>query len=244
MCINKNWFFRWFQNDNEVSNTVEDDVMDILNNNLQNYKILLDNGHGNNTLGKRSPYSSNKITPEIEFYEYKWNREIVELIYNRLTYLGYNVSILVEECNDISLSERVRRINEFCGEYGNDNVLAVSVHSNACGNGSKWENAKGWEAYTSIGQTESDKLSEIFYKNAEEIFYDRKIRYDLSDGDKDKEENFTIIKNSCCPAILTENFFYDNVDDVQFILSEDGKNRIVELHVKSIIEYIEKKVAL
>lgn len=36
-----------------------------------NVKILIDNGHGNNTSGKRSPYSQNKITPNIDFYEYK-----------------------------------------------------------------------------------------------------------------------------------------------------------------------------
>lgn len=249
MCVYKNGFFYWLLGveENVKFETIEetdDNNMIEVNNEIFKFKILLDNGHGNNTLGKRSPYSANKIGPEIEFYEYKWNREIVLLIYDRLLNLGYNVEILVMEENDISLSERVRRINSVCNEYGNDNVIVISVHSNACGNGSKWENAQGWEAYTSIGETKSDELSEIFYKNAKELFYDRKIRCDLSDGDSDKEDNFTIIKNSYCPAILTENFFYDNIDDVQFILSEDGKTKIVELHVRSIIEYIEKKVAI
>ena len=45
-------------------------------------KILIDNGHGINTLGKRSPYSMTGIEPEIPFLEYEWNREIAdELVY-------------------------------------------------------------------------------------------------------------------------------------------------------------------
>ena len=43
-------------------------------------KILIDNGHGNNTVGKRSPYSLCGVEPAIDFYEYKWNREIAKEI--------------------------------------------------------------------------------------------------------------------------------------------------------------------
>jgi N-acetylmuramoyl-L-alanine amidase len=40
--------------------------------------------------------------------------------------------------------------------------------------------------------------------------------------------------------VLTENFFYDNEDDCKFMLSDEGKDAIVELHVRSILEYIAK----
>jgi flagellar motor component MotA len=36
---------------------------------------------------------------------------------------------------------------------------------------------------------------------------DWKIRKDMTDGDSDKEENFTIIYGANCPAVLIENFF-------------------------------------
>lgn len=205
---------------------------------LNKMLILIDNGHGDNTPGKRSPYSANRVKPEIEFYEWKWNREIAIPVVNNLKKLGYNAEILVPEDCDISLSERVKRVNKLCDEVGKDNVILVSIHANACGDGSKWMTGKGWEAYTSIGKTKSDTLGVFFYEAAEEIFPDRKIRYDWSDGDPDKEASFYIIKNTKCPAILTENFFYDNIDDVQFILSEEGREKIIKLHVDSIIEYL------
>lgn len=207
-------------------------------NKYSHIKILIDNGHGENTDGKRSPYSANKVEPKIEFFEYKWNREISELIINELESLGYNVENLTPETIDISLTERVARVNKFCNEYGKSNVILVSVHSNAAGNGSKWMSAKGWSAYTSKGQTNSDKLAECLYDEAEKNFPDRKIRVDNQDGDRDWEENFYICQKTKCIAVLTENFFYDNIYDVNYILSDEGKNAVVKTHVDGIRNYI------
>jgi N-acetylmuramoyl-L-alanine amidase len=201
-------------------------------------KILVDNGHGYDTPGKMSPYSATKVKPAIDFYEWKWNREISCIIVERLQKEGYDAELLVTEEHDISLSERVKRVNKICNELGKDKVILISVHANAAGNGTSWLNAKGWAGYTSKGQTKSDKMADIFYKNAERLFPDRQIRKDLQDKDPDWEANFTVIYKTYCAAILTENFFYDNVDDVEFILSEEGREKVIELHVSSIIEYL------
>lgn len=203
-----------------------------------NIKILIDNGHGENTKGKRSPYSANGVEPSINFMEYLWNREISNRIINELVKLGYNVSNLTPEIIDISLTERVSRVNKFCEEYGKENVILISIHSNASGDGSKWMTAKGWSAYTSKGQTNSDILSEFLYDEAFNNFYGRKLRTDYQDGDRDWEENFYICQKTKCIAVLTENFFYDNIDDVNYILSEEGKCAVVKTHVDGIRKYI------
>ena len=201
-------------------------------------KILIDNGHGNNTAGKRSPWSANKVPPEIEFYEYRWNREIAKPVVEELLKRGYDAELLVKEEKDISLTERANRVNKICNNLGTSNVILISIHSNAAGNGTKWLNGQGWEAYSTVGVTKSDKLAECLYAEAEKNFKGRKIRRDYSDGDSDKEANFAIIYKSACPAVLTENFFYDNVDDVQYILSNEGREAVIKTHVNGIINYI------
>ena len=207
-------------------------------------KILIDNGHGNNTPGKRSPYSANGIKPAIEFYEYEWNREIAARIVDDLLSMGYDAELLVPEDNDISLKERVRRINEICDTEGASNTLMISVHANAMGDGSAWMKGRGWSAYTTKGDTISDNLADCLYKAAEYNLSGMKIRKDFSDGDPDWEANFYICKKAKCAAVLTENFFYDNTDDLKFILSNEGKDAIVRTHIDGIVEYVESKFCL
>lgn len=204
-------------------------------------KILIDNGHGNNTKGKRSPYSANKTLPKIDFYEYQWNREIANKIVERLKEDGYDAELLTPEETDISLCERTRRVSAWCDRLGKDNVLMISIHANAAGNGKVWYSARGWSAYTTKGTTVSDAVAEYLYDAAEKYLVGQRIRTDKTDGDRDYEENFYILKYTPCAAVLTENFFYDNVQDVKYILSEKGKENIVNLHVEGIENYINGK---
>lgn len=192
-------------------------------------KILIDNGHGEETKGKRSPYGL--------LLEYKYSREIASMIVADLKALGYDAELLVPEKKDISLEERCRRANEWCGKLGANNVLLISVHCNAAGNG-EWISARGWSAYTSKGKTKADELATELYKSAEKNFANQKIRKDMSDGDPDWEEGYYILKRTKCAAVLTENFFMDNRQDVSYMLSLEGRTQIVKTHVEGITNYI------
>lgn len=65
---------------------------------------------------------------------------------------------------------------------GKKNVIVVSIHVNAAGNGSKWLNATGWSVFTCSGQTESDRLAECMCEAAIKNFPGRRIRTDFSMG--------------------------------------------------------------
>lgn len=190
--------------------------------------ILLDNGHGEDTPGKSSPDGS--------FKEYKYCREVVNSIYNELIKQGYNCIRITPENTDISLSERVKRVNEYCNKYGTKNCLLISIHCNAAGNGEDWMKGTGWEAYTTKGTTKSDILSQLLY---EEIKSNNiKIRTDTTDGDLDKEKDFYIIRYSYCPAVLTENLFMDNKKDLKYLI--DNQQVIINSHINAIKKYIDK----
>lgn len=96
---------------------------------------------------------------------------------------GLDAELLVPEDDDISIAERVRRVNAACFLLGKQNVILVSIHVNAAGNGSKWLNATGWSVYTCKGQTASDKLAECLCQAAIKNFPGHRIRIDMSDGD-------------------------------------------------------------
>jgi len=190
--------------------------------------VILDNGHGKNTPGKRSPIWSDKT----QLFEYEFNRDICSRIAKLCEKEGIISIFLVPELFDIPLSERCHRANEINKKFRNECFL-ISVHANAGG-------GSGWECFTTIGKTKSDELASLFCDAAIEIFPNEKMRFDYTDKDPDKEEQFYILKNTDCPAILTENFFMDNEKDCRLIMSEEGRQKVAELHFKAIQKIIKK----
>ena len=202
-------------------------------------KILIDNGHGIQTKGKRSP--------DGKLLEYAYTRELARQIVKILQYRGYDSELLVPEDDDIPLSERVRRVNEICLTYepscpastGHPDVILISLHLNAAGDGTKWMNATGWSCYTCKGQTESDRLADCLYKAAEQILENQVIRTDYArDGDPDWEENFYILRHSLCPAVLVEQFFMDNKKDLAYLISDEGKRNLIDVIVGGVEKYL------
>lgn len=193
------------------------------------YTIILDNGHGCNTPGKCSP--------DGKFREYLWAREMVMAISLRLKADGYNVETLVPEDEDVSLTQRCRRANAICKAHGALNCLLVSVHCNAAGSDGKWHEAHGWSVFVSNNcSINSCDLAGFMCDEAEKYFHVRKpLPYQ-----RYWRQNLAMCRDTCCPAVLTENLFQDNKGDVELLNSPDGFNNLVNVHVKGIINYLDQ----
>lgn len=196
-------------------------------------KVLIDNGHGVFTPGKRSPDGL--------FREGIYNREIAARVVADLQDRGIKAELLVPEEDDISLKERVRRVNTKCLILDKRNIILVSIHVNAAGNGTKWMNATGWSCYTTPGQTAADALATCLCEAAIKNFPGRRIRTDWSDGDADIESNFYLLRKTLCPAVVTESFYMDNRSDLEFLQSRAGKRAVIDTHVEGITEYLESE---
>jgi len=190
-------------------------------------KVLIDNGHGANTPGKRSP--------DGRLREYKYCREIATRLVQELKAKGIDAERIVTEEMDISLQERCRRVNAVCKKLGTKNVLLVSVHNTEAGHG-QWMTATGWCGYVYTGAGDaSRKLAQSLYAAAEK----RGLKGNRSvPKTKYWTAGFYILKNTACPAVLTENLFQDNKAEVDFLLSEKGKQAILDLHVEGIVSYL------
>lgn len=188
--------------------------------------VLIDNGHGVETPGKRSPDGSLR--------EYRYCREIAADVVRQLRIHGVDARLLVPEDDDVRLSVRARRANSFCDRYGTQNVLLVSIHNNAAGNGSRWMSARGWEAWTSPGETRSDRLATCLYDAAERLLPSGTPMR----GRPGKEASFAILTRTLCPAVLTENLFQDNPSDVAYLLSPVGRAAIARLHSEGILAFL------
>ena len=187
--------------------------------------IILDNGHGKDTPGKRSPVWNDGS----QLFEYEFNRDIVRRIKEALP--KADIRILVPELWDVSLERRVIRANEITRDAGSKNTLLISIHANAGG-------GTGWEVWTTPGSSRSDVFASNMYCEMEKLLTGFPMRKDMADGDPDKEANFYILKYTICPAILTENLFMDRETDCRFIMSESGRKLIAQAHINLIKKII------
>ena len=199
---------------------------------MKDIVIILDAGHGIDTPGKCAPDKS--------LYEWQWTREIVAMLCERLYGLeNMQTVILVPEEHDVPLKERVRRVNTIYhdAKIAGKEVLLISIHINAAGCGGKWTNASGFSVWVSNNASDKSKqFAQISYREA--------VSLGLQGNRVVPEEqywtsNFYILRNTPCPAVLTENLFQDNQAEVAFLKSDEGKSKIVDLHVSAIKKYLE-----
>lgn len=194
-------------------------------------QILLDNGHGNNTPGHCSPVWADGL----QLQEWRYTREIAQRI--EVALLAHHVQVrrIVPEAHDVPLWERCQRVNQIARAHTPANCILLSLHVNGSANGK----GRGWEVHTSKGRTVSDLYATLLWKEAQKQLKGQfRMRADHTDGDPDWENNFAILANTLCPAILTENLFMDNEEECRFLLTEEGKRCIAQLHVNALCTII------
>ena len=192
-------------------------------------RLLVDNGHGIETKGKRSPDGM--------LQEWAWTREVAALIVAALKKEGIDAGLLVTETRDVSLYERVRRVNCECKKLGAANVTLLSIHVNAAGSGSQWLNARGFLPYVSPNAGQGSKrFARMLY---EEIAEKRGLKGNRwISKDKYAVKSLAMCRETMCAAVLTENRYMDNREDCAYLLTDEGKANIVEGHVAAVRRYL------
>ena len=179
--------------------------------------VVIDCGHGGVDLqGKYRTAPAKMFTfPNGEVaYEGVYNRLIGKEL-ETLLKKSYDVFYTVAPNNpmDLSLKNRVTITNMF----PSFSTILISLHSNA----SSSHNARGFEVYTSVGETKSDKLAHFIGGEIQKSFPNNRFRKDMSDGDLDKESNFYVLRKSNCSAILLESLFFDNYEYFKLLKDKD-----------------------
>lgn len=190
-------------------------------------KVLIDNGHGKETPGKCSP--------DGRLREYAYTREIAIRVESKLKQANIDAVRIVPEETDVPLAERVDRANRTYAEAGKQ-ALLVSIHCNAMGSGAEWMPAHGWSVFVGGNASRKSKLlartiaQAALSKKVAVRQPSRQVLYWTAD--------LYICRKTNCPAILVENFFQDNREDVDFLLSEAGKQCVTDIMVEGIINYL------
>ena len=194
------------------------------------YLWCLDNGHGKNTAGKRSPFFGDG---QLQFREYEFNRDIVSRITKALDEKGvkyYNVVPEIE-IGDF-LQGRVERANN---KRSSLPKLYISIHANAgpAASMQDWTapSVNGIETWYYHGSKRGQKLAGIFQKHLidETGFNSRGLK-------SRSKSQFYVIRKTRMTAILTENGFYNNLAECRELMKESVRQQIADAHVLAIME--------
>ena len=202
---------------------------------MRNLVVILDPPHGCDGPGKRSPDGTH--------LEYDWGRKICNKLADELTNWGFRVEFTNTQEKEIGLSKR-KLIADSIKCLPQQIKFLLSIHNNAAGADGNWMKARGVEIYTSRGQTKSDKFAEVILNQIRESFpSNESLRYrvDLSDGDQDKESNFTVLMGKTYYAVLLEWLFQDNVQDLTMLKSAEHNDLLVYSLCKALI-YIDEHI--
>lgn len=109
----------------------------------------------------------------------------------------------------------------------------VSLHCNSATSSA----AKGYEVWTSPGQTKGDRLATLIFKQIAGEFPDRKGRTDTSDGDPDKEARFYVLTHTVAPACLVEMAFISNMEEEKLLANPKWRERMAQAIARGVTDF-------
>jgi len=196
-----------------------------------NYLVILDDGHGIDTSGKRTPiFNDGTYMIENDF-----NSEVVQLIYNKLKpKADIDVTFTAEENYDVPLNKRVERANQAWldhqAHFGKENskCILISVHANAYGSGTTFNTISGVETYCCTTPSEEEVLASAIHKNM--------IKGTTQVNRGVQKMNFAILKGNMT-SCLVECAFMTNINEAMLLKQESFRQECAEEITAGIIEY-------
>lgn len=188
---------------------------------MAKYLIALDDGHGMETAGKRTPpilELGGRVIRENEF-----NRAVVGFLDSELKRCGFDTLLVAPTDKDTSLSERVKLANDKKAD------AYISIHYNAYDGKFDDYDPEGLSVHIYTNTTKSEPLAKAIHKY-------------LKQGTKQKDRgivrsNFHVLRETKMPAVLTENGFMDNKREALLMVDVDFQKEVAREHAMGICEY-------
>ncbi|MCP8615985.1 N-acetylmuramoyl-L-alanine amidase [Salirhabdus salicampi] len=198
------------------------------------YLAFIDDGHGMDTPGKRTPYIE-ELGRSIK--ENEFNAPVAKKIVEELKRHNVDAYLTAPGDKDVPLKQRTdfanQKYREYQSKYGSRNVVAVfvSVHYNAYDGSFEEPSPSGIELYVYNG-----------YKNKRTGDLAKAIAKYLRQGTDQnyrgiKEANFHVLRETSMHAVLTENGFMDNKREAMLMIDKDFQHEVVIEHTKGILEF-------
>ncbi|UHA72309.1 N-acetylmuramoyl-L-alanine amidase family protein [Paenibacillus sp. 481] len=187
--------------------------------------IAIDDGHGMETPGKRTPiFPDGTVSPETGkpyMHENEFNRAVAARLKVHLERSGFRTLMVAPGDSDVPLSTRVQKANSANAHF------YISIHANA--NTSVWGSWGGIETYHYPGAADSAKAATLIQKR---LMQGTKLR-----NRGVKSANFYVLQHTKMTAVLVECAFMDNLTEAKLLLSTQYREECAKEIAQGICDY-------
>lgn len=175
--------------------------------------IGIDNGHGKNTPGKR--------TPDESMREWEFNYQTAKYLNEELQFNNFKTLMVSDTSEDTPLRTRTDRANNAKVD------IFVSIHANAYLG--TWGDANGIETFAYKASTTGDKLAKLVQEELIKAtnLRDRGVKYN----------NLFITRETNMPSILCECGFMDNKREAILLKSDSYRRACAKAICKGICRF-------
>ena len=187
-------------------------------------RVVIDPGHAGRNI---DPGAVNKTTG---LQEADIALSVSRLVEKYLLAVGYEVKLTRTDFEQVETDD-LSYWTTLANDWGAD--IFISLHCNSATN----QKAKGYEVWTSPGNTLGDKLATCVYGQIATEFPDRAGRADYSDGDPDKEARFYVLSYTEAPACLVEMAFISNDEEAAFLANAKWQDKYARAIARGVTDY-------
>ena len=188
---------------------------------MSKYLIAIDDGHGMETAGRRTPpipSLDNRVVRENEF-----NSAVKRFVEEELKRCGFKVLVVAPGDKDIPLKTRTDLANKKNAD------AYISIHYNAFDGKFKDNGPEGHSLHIYPGSAQGRKLAEYILKY---------LRQGIPQKNRGIiENNFHVLRETKMPAVLSENGFMDNKREALLMINIDFQKEVAKEHAQGICDY-------
>lgn len=196
--------------------------------------IILDDGHGMDTPGKRTPPMPGTGKP---IQENEFNRPVVDKLEKLFAACGLATLQTAPEINNVSLDIRTNRANQAYKQFKKDNpsglCVFISIHYNAIKDTFEASNAEGVETFHYPGSAEGVLLAKAIHSElmGGTVQKDRGV----------KSANFHVLRETLMPSVLIEAGFMDHLPEAKLMIDPAFQNEVALEVFEGVRKYLSGK---
>lgn len=185
----------------------------------KNKLVIIDPGHGGSEVGTVGMYEGNEV------YEKDVNLDICTALEIMLKKCGVSTYMLRDDDTYINISKRPEIANE------KDGYFYLCIHNNASEN----PEINGVQVYYSESAPSFDNMTN---REVSKIYYDNIAKLGLKKSGMVDNPKYIVIYKSKTPAIIVENAFMSNEDDLELLMNDEFKVKLASALCQSTIELL------